>query len=199
MLHSCRTKAKSDSKCKECNEETQWRNYGRQVIRRRVWGMANCNRNVSLLKAGWPRFINWTNCEKGKAKKTWPAADRYLVKRRRASGEDGSKVDISEDKPCLRFVDESWELILKPPWLIAGKTCASTMLSNKMSEIIRPQSVLGYSSHLSFRFLSKGHLAWKLLNEGVNTKSTCKVSFILISTSYKQNPPPADWGFNSFI
>lgn len=40
----------------------------------------------------------------------------------------------------------------------------------------RLQSVLGYSLHLSFRFLSKGHLAWKLLNE------SCLVLFLLKPT-----------------
>lgn len=69
--------------------------------------MVNCNRNVSLFKAGRPGFINRTNQEKEKAKKTWPAAGGYFVKKRRASGEDGIKVDISKDKPYLRFVDGS--------------------------------------------------------------------------------------------
>jgi hypothetical protein len=69
-----------------------------------VWGMANCNRNVLLLKVGWPGFINRTNREKGKAKKTWPAADGYLVKKRRASGEDGIKVDI----PTINHVCVLW-------------------------------------------------------------------------------------------
>ena len=69
--------------------------------------MVSYNRNVLLFKAGWPGFINRTNREKGKAKKTRPAADRYFAKKRRASGEDGTKVYIAKDKLCLRFVDGS--------------------------------------------------------------------------------------------
>ena len=69
--------------------------------------MANCGHDFPLFKAGWPGFINQTNRERGRAEKTRLAADGYFAKKRRASGDDGFKVDISKDKPCLRFVGGS--------------------------------------------------------------------------------------------
>ena len=68
--------------------------------------MANCGHDFPLFKAGWPGFINQTNRERGRAK-TRLAANGYCAKKRRASGENGFKIDISKDKLCLRFVDGS--------------------------------------------------------------------------------------------